>query len=158
MLSTIAKQLKGMIIFVIRNDAYIGNSIHTIRSTLSKKFYILAEQRLSNKQANSVMNSTRGGNWIEKKRNTPTSPTEIWICKPKNQNTPVSKKMRKKYPLVENFEVLIKREIREKINKIDDVNRAVIHASDNDIESAIIINSIFNENTNDEIRELRLML
>jgi hypothetical protein len=125
---------------------------------LSKKFHILVEQKLSNKQVNSIMNNTRGGNWIEKRKNIPTAPTEMWVCKPKIQNSSTSKKMKKKYPLIENFEVLIKREIRDTINKIDNMNRVVIHASDNDIESAIIFNSAFNEKADDEIRKLQLIL
>ena len=157
-LSTTVKQLKGLVIFIIRDDAYIDDSIHIIRSMLSEKFHILAEQKLSNKQANSIMNNTRGGNWIEKRKNIPTAPTEMWVCKPKIQNSSASKKMKKKYPLIENFEVLIKREIRDKIGKIDNVHRVVIHASDNEIESAIIFNSTFNEKVDDEIRKLQLIL
>lgn len=62
--------------------------------------------------------------------------------------------MNRKYPLIDNFEVLIKREIREKVNEIDDVKRVVIHASDNDIETAIIFKSAFNEKVDDELRKL----
>jgi hypothetical protein len=65
--------------------------------------------------------------------------------------------MKRKYPLIDNFEVLIKREIRKKVNEIDEVKRVVIHASDNDIESAIIFNCAFDENVEDELHKLKLM-
>lgn len=51
--------------------------------------------------------------------------------------------MNRKYTLIENFEVLVKREIRKKVNQIDDIKRVVIHASYNDIESAIFFNCAF---------------
>jgi uncharacterized protein YbaR (Trm112 family) len=102
------------------------------------------------------MHNTRGGNWIEKRKTEATKPTELWVCKPKTKTEYVSKKMNRKYPLIENFEVLIKREIRKKVNELDDVKRVVIHASDNDIESAIIFNIAFGEKVDDELRKLQL--
>ena len=157
-LSTIAKQLTGLVAFIIRDDAYVDNSISVIRSMLSQKFNILIEYRLSTEQSNAIMHNTRGGNWIEKRRKTATKPTELWVCKPKAKTHSISKKMKRKYPLVDNFEVLIKREIRDRVNKIDEVKRYVLHASDNDIESSIIFKSAFNEGAHDEIRKLNSML
>jgi hypothetical protein len=156
-LSKLARELKGLLVFVIRQDAYIGNSIELIRSMLAERFDMLAEYQLSTEQSNAIMNNTRGGNWIEKRKKDATQPTELWVCKPRTKTAYVSRKMNRKYPLIDNYEVLIKREIREKVNQLDDVKRVVIHASDNDIESAIIFNSAFNENIDDELRKLRLI-
>jgi len=156
-LSKLAKKLKGLVVFIIREDAYIGNSIDLIRSMLAERFNILLEHQLSTSQSDAIMTNTRGGNWIEKRKKLATKPTELWVCKPKTKTAYVSKKMNRKYPLIDNFEVLIKREIRQRVNGIDDVKRVVIHASDNDIESAIIFNSAFNEKIDDELRKLQLL-
>lgn len=156
-LSKLARELKGLVVFIIREDAYIGDAVKLIRSMLAEKFNILSEQRLSASQSDAIMHNTRGGNWIEKRKALPTKPTELWVCKPKTKTVYVSRKMNRKYPLIDNFEVLIKREIRQKVNELDDVKRVVIHASDNDIESAIIFNSAFNEKVDDELRKLQLL-
>jgi hypothetical protein len=156
-LARLARQLKGLVVFIIREDAYIDDSIALIRSMLAEKFNILLEYHLSTKQSDAIMNHTRGGNWIEKRRQGATKPTELWVCKPKTTTAYVSKKMNRKYPLIENFEVLVKREIRKKVNEIDDIKRVVIHASDNDIESAIIFNCAFEEKIDDELRKLQLL-
>lgn len=155
-LSTLADALKGLVVFIIREDAYIGDALQLIRSMLAERFNILLEHRLSTRQADAIMHNTRGGNWIEKRKTEATKPTELWVCKPKTKTEYVSKKMNRKYPLIDNFEVLIKREIRKKVNELDDVKRVVIHASDNDIESAIIFNIAFGEKVDDELRKLQL--
>jgi len=156
-LSKLARKLEGLVVFVIREDAYVCNSIKSIRSMLSEKFNILLEHQLSTEQSQAIMNNTRGGNWIEKRRPSATKPTELWVCQPKIKTAYVSKKMKRKYPLIDNFEVLIKREIREKVNEIDDVKRVVIHASDNDIESAIIFNCAFDGKVDDELHKLQFL-
>jgi len=156
-LSKLANELKGLIVFIIREDAYIDDSIKLIRSMLAEKFNILREYQLTARQSDAIMKNTRGGNWIEKRNKLATKPTELWVCRPKTKTAFVSKKMQRKYPLIDNFEVLIKREIRKKVNEIDEVKRVVIHASDNDIESAIIFNCAFDEKVEDELHKLQLM-
>lgn len=150
--------IKGLTIFIIRSDAYIDNSISMIRSIVEQKFTILSEEILTEQQSNTVMNNTRGGNWIEKGKDLPTTPREIWICKSLSITPAITKKMMKKYPLVDNFEVLIKRDIRKEINNLDDIKRVVLHASDNDLESAIVFHSVYGDQTQEKIKSLQLML
>jgi len=140
-------EVQNLTIFVIRSDAIIGNSYQIIDSMIQEKFSILSKHELTNEQSDQLMKHTRGGNWLEKRNSTETKPIEIWLANSlhKERETP-STKQKRKYPHVENFDVLIKRNIRSAVNKLDNKNRVVLHASDNAVETAIIISIVFGPN------------
>ena len=141
------KTIKNLTIFVIRSDAIIDNSYQIIDLMIQEKFSILSKHKLTNTQSEKLMKHTRGGNWLVKGKSTETKPIEVWLAKSlyKEKEAPSSKQKRK-YPHVENFDVLIKRDIRSAVNKLDNKHRVVLHASDNAIEAAIIISIIFGKN------------
>ncbi len=147
-LADLATRFEDLVVFVIREDADVPGGRELMFEMISRKFKIVLEHSLDDHSAISLMRCTRGGNWIEKGHSEPTPPVEAWFCRPmKTEYTQVSKKLQRKYEHVENFDVLIKRDIRDTINQLGggQRRRVVLHASDNAYETAQILKVLFDD-------------
>lgn len=158
-----ADQVKDLTVFVLRDDCDTPELEEIARNGISERFEILTEFVLSPEQRARVMSQTRGGNWIERRRKDPVEPTRVLVCKnaltPGPLPYPVSaKKLKSKYPLLENTDVLIKRVIREAVNKAaqGEHKRVVIHATDNPTEAAETLSAIYAKQYDAEIAKLAM--
>ena len=122
------------------------------KEMVRERFEILQELRLTDDQQKSLMNHTRGGDWIEKYLCDVVPPIEAIICRNNESLGPIPgglspKKLKARYPHIENTDVLIKREIRKAVNQRlgEHTNRVVIHATDNKIESGEVLRVLLGE-------------
>lgn len=134
---------KDLTVFIIRADCEGELMKGYVKELVSERFSVLRELPLTSAQQISLMSQTRGGDWIEKYLCDVVPPIEALICKNSEVLGTIPgglsiEKLKKRYPHVENTDVLIKREIRKLVNTglSGHNNRVVIHATDNRIEAA----------------------
>jgi hypothetical protein len=144
-----AEKLPNLLVFILREDATGHGLTSQICEMLSEKFSILAVEEFSEQQQNSVMRKVRGGNWTEHRKTTLVRPTVAVICydhhPAKVAEGAAGKKAKSSYPLVENQNIFLKHEIRERINQLQKIQPAIhgIHGSDNAYESQHMIQAVF---------------
>ena len=143
---------RDLTIFIIREDCEGQEMKDLAKEMVRERFEILQELRLTDDQQKSLMNHTRGGDWIEKYLCDVVPPIEAIICRNNESLGPIPgglspKKLKARYPHIENTDVLIKREIRKAVNQRlgEHTNRVVIHATDNKIESGEVLRVLLGE-------------
>lgn len=147
-LENFAGKLPNAIVFLLRADAdELAVEAKTLE-LLKSKFRVLKTERLSPAKMRRVMRSVRGGNWLEHRNGILVEPIVAWICNDPNPR-PVSENepLRRKYPLVQNQNVLFKNEIRDTLNKLFPTHprRVAIHGSDNAMETQHYLHAIYGE-------------
>ncbi|MDA7931633.1 hypothetical protein N9B42_01560 [Akkermansiaceae bacterium] len=140
-------------IFVIREDCGGQEMKDLVKEMVGKRFSILREISITNDQQKLLMSHTRGGDWIEKYVCDVVPPVEALICRNSESPGPVPgglspQKLEQRYPQVENTDVLIKREIRNRVNRQlgGHSDRVVVHATDNKVESGEMLRVLLGDN------------
>lgn len=152
---------KGLTIFILREDCDSVELEGIAKQCIEDRFEVLSEIRLTPAQQGRVISQTRGGDWVEKYCGKVVAPTVAFICKDAPVPGPLPirmspEKLRKRYPHVTNTDVLIKRKIRELINRASpkSYDRVVIHATDNAAEAVEMMRAIFGDRLPDELSKL----
>ncbi len=140
---------KNLTVFVLRDDCELPELKKEAFKLISGRFTILEKIDLDEESQNRVMRMTRGGNWVEKYRTDPVKPITAIICL-NSENAgplPVSMspgKLSRRYPHLDNTDILIKRVIRERINQISPLphHRVGVHATDNPLDSVETLKAV----------------
>lgn len=136
---TYAKQLPGLIVFVIRADASVPPEVREATIRKIKNYFTVEEIiPLSQEDQDRASLNIRGGNWLEHGGKTFVPPTVALVCfdptpKPFTKDHPDYRKN----PHITNANVLLKNLIREEINEefpTGGKKRTVLHSSDNTME------------------------
>ena len=145
-LAPLADKCGDLNIFVLRSDCEGTENEALARSMITQRFTILDDRPLSDDDTARLMRLTRGGNWFEKNREAPITPTHIFVCQQSATPGPLphgmsAEKCAARYPHLDHTDVLIKRDIRDAVNAASGgpANRIVIHATDNAIEAAEVL-------------------
>ena len=130
-------------VFIVREDCDQLRLQEKVFTMISDRFTIIKKIYLTSHAQARVMSMTRGGNWIEKYKSDPVKPIITLVCLNSAVPGPLPvsmspSKLSKRYPHLKNTDILIKRVIRTKINKMAPLpfNRLVIHASDNPLDAS----------------------
>lgn len=144
---------KDLTVFIIRSDCEGQEMKDLVKEIVSERFSILQHFVLSEDQQLALMNHTRGGDWIEKYVCDVVAPVEALICKNSTTPGPVpgglsDQKLKKRYPHVQHTDVLIKRDVRKRVNERlgKYQGRVIIHATDNPMESGETLRVLLGEN------------
>ena len=128
--------------FVLRDDCDTIELEEIAISMIEERFEIIDIIRLDYRQRKAFLTKTRGGNWFEKYNSGEVGPSVAIICKNSENQGPLPtamslKKIQKRYPHLANTDVLIKREIREKLRELHPTKSKIvaIHATDNSIDT-----------------------
>ncbi|MGX4676944.1 hypothetical protein ACWCIB_08735 [SAR92 clade bacterium H246] len=139
-------------VFILRDDCDSVELQQSALDMIAERFTILEEISLDTETKNRIMSQTRGGNWIEKYRPEPVQPIMAIICRQAAEAGPLpiamsAAKLAKRYPHLDNTDVLIKRVIRDHINKIAPLehDRVAIHATDNALETVETMRAILGD-------------
>ena len=139
-------------VFILRDDCDSVELQQSALDMIAERFTILEELSLDTETKNRIMSQTRGGNWIEKYRPEPVQPIMAIICRQAAEAGPLpiamsAAKLAKRYPHLDNTDVLIKRVIRDHINKIAPLehDRVAIHATDNALETVETMRAILGD-------------
>ena len=159
--AAISDQVRGLTVFLLRDDAP-GDAVRQIAlSRIAERFTILETLILSGPAMDRVVLQTRGGNWTEKGKDHPSLPTFAILCRnaPQPGTLPVSMsaaKVRKRYPHLENTDILIKRVIRDQALALPGVARGatVIHSTDNPFETGETLRAIFDTDLPQALKRL----
>ncbi len=152
-----ARALPNGIVFLLRADAYEPAVEAKALELLQSKFRVLKTERLAPEQIHRVMRSVRGGNWVEHRDGVLVEPRVAWVCNdPNPRSVSENEPLRRKYPLVQNRNVLFKNEIRDALNESFPVRprRVAIHGSDNAMETQHYLHAIYGERHAEICREL----
>jgi hypothetical protein len=141
---------RRLTVFILRDDCDTSELQQIAVKMIAERFTVIQEIALDAEARNRIMSQTRGGNWIEKYRPEPVQPITAIICREAAQTGPLpiamsAAKLSKRYPHLDNTDVLIKRVIRDHINKIAPLehDRVAIHATDNALETVETLRAIF---------------
>lgn len=144
------KAARRLTVFILRDDCDTSELQQIAVKMIAERFTVIQEIALDTEAKNRIMSQTRGGNWIEKYRPEPVEPIRAIICREADEIGPLpiamsQAKLSKRYPHLENTDVLIKRVIRDHINKIAPLehDRVAIHATDNALETVETLRAIF---------------
>ncbi len=125
----------GLATFFVRDFGRGLEPVDGIRAALSRSFTIIAEGSVSGALSDRVTRSVRGGNWLDPQAPGGRAAPIYWFVCIDRSPRPPSRKTRRKYPRVDNENVLIKLTIRselgEKVHKL----QRLLHASDNTAEA-----------------------
>jgi hypothetical protein len=140
---------KRLTVFVLRDDCDLLELKKEAFKLISGRFTIVEEVDLDEEAQNRVMRMTRGGNWVEKYRAEPVKPIAAIICLNSEKAGPLPVpmspgKLSRRYPHLENTDILIKRVIRERINQISPLpyHRVGVHATDNPLDSVETLKAV----------------
>lgn len=154
-LANLAERVRRMAVFVLRADADTADARRMALTELGGRFAILEQIELSADQQTRLMQQTRGGNWTEKTKDLPTPPTLAVVCRFADQPGPLpvamsAEKIKRRYPHLENTDLLVKRRIRDLALKMPGVaqDATVIHATDNAFETAETMTALYGQNLN----------
>ncbi len=143
---------KSLTVFILRDDCDSADLQQSALDMIAERFTILEKIGLDTEAKNRIMSQTRGGNWIEKYRPEPVQPIIAIICRQATEAGPLpivmsAAKLAKRYPHLDNTDVLIKRVIRDHINKIAPLkhDRVAIHATDNALETVETMRAILGD-------------
>ena len=143
-------RLPGLLVFLIRDDAIQLGLADGIREMLSEKFSVLAVEKLTQRQSETVMGRVRGGNWIEHGKTALVPPREAVVCYDFDplpvDSARTTSRERSSYPLVENANVFHKHEIRERLNRRRRSGQPRIHGlhgSDTACEAQHMLEAVF---------------
>ena len=136
------EKAKRLTIFILRDDCDASELQEKAIAMIAERFTIIKKIALDSCAQDRTMSMTRGGNWVEKYRPEPVKPIIAIICRNSDQAGPLplpmsASKISKRYPHLENTDILIKRVIREQINLIAPLehDRIVVHATDNPLDA-----------------------
>lgn len=143
---------RRLTVFILRDDCDTSELQQMAVNMIAERFTVIQEIVLSAEAKNRIMSQTRGGNWIEKYRPEPVEPSIAIICREAQHAAPLpiamsAAKLAKRYPHLDNTDVLIKRVIRDHINKIAPLghDRVAIHATDNALETVETLRAILGD-------------
>lgn len=146
------KAARRLTVFILRDDCDTDELQQIAVKMIAERFTIIQEIALDADAKNRIMSQTRGGNWIEKYRPEPVEPVRAILCRNAEETGPLPismspAKLAKRYPHLENTDILIKRVIRDHINKIAPLehDRVAIHATDNALETVETLRAVLSD-------------
>lgn len=152
LLRPLVDKAQGIYVFVLRSQSRVSNDQKLAVEMISNRFDVLDTRVLNEYQVESLSRLTRGGNWYEKSHIHPIPPTDIIVCREHANRGPLpngmsAQKIAKRYPEILNTDVLIKREIRSALRKIQirPENPTLVHATDNPTETVETLLAIMHE-------------
>ncbi|MBO09348.1 MAG: hypothetical protein CMJ68_01145 [Planctomycetaceae bacterium] len=143
-----ARQLPGLLVFLIRDDAVAAGLQDRICNMLAETFQVLDVTPLDTTQVESVTRRVRGGNWIEHRKTTLVAPRIAVTCYDHNPITTATDntttRLLAKHPQVTNLNVFQKHAIREQLNlgRRRKPTLHAVHGSDNAHESQHMLQAI----------------
>lgn len=130
-----ARYKPGLMTVFVRDYGRGLGPVRDIRATLSEKFAIIAEGKISPEEKDRIMNAVRGGNWLDPEApGSRADPVYWFICWDKSP-CPPRRTTRRKYPRLDNEHALIKLRIRSEIGRGGYKPKRLVHASDNTAEA-----------------------
>lgn len=161
-LSPLADRTHDINVFVLRSDISMMDSQMLIRKMIRSRFTILDDVPLSPMQVTRLARLTRGGNWYEKGRKDPVLPTQVIVCRNNNIPGPLPhgmtpEKVKTRYPHLSSTDVLIKRDIRDAVNRLEGgpATRVILHATDNASEAAETLEALKGDQAVTYIEQLK---
>lgn len=141
------KQLKDLMIFLLRADATQAGAATKIVDALSQKFRVLEQVSLDQEQQERVMRQTRGGDWTKHKGTFLVPPVLAVICRdPAPVAVDPQSALGRQHPFVTNSNVFHKQEIRRQMEAMyPEAAANFLHGSDNDAESMAYIKAIYGQ-------------
>lgn len=140
---------KRLTVFILRDDCDLPKLQEAALTLISDRFTILEKIDMDEDAQNRTMRMTRGGNWVEKYKSDPVKPIIAIICLNSDEAGPLpvsmsAAKLSKRYPHLENTDILIKRVIRERINQISPLthDRIGVHATDNPLDAVETLRAV----------------
>lgn len=129
------KPKAGLVTFFVRDFGRGLAPLGPIREALMRKFDIVAEGHVAQKDRERIVRGIRGGNWLDPGAPGGRAEPIYWfVCWDKAPRRP-TRRTRRKYPRVDNENVLIKLAIRSEIGGSDHKPQRLVHASDNTAEA-----------------------
>lgn len=157
------EKVRGLTVFVMRSDCGGTEGEAIARKLIGERFQILQEVRLRGESLANMTTRTRGGQWFERGCQglaDQVLPTRAIICR--NAATPGElpislspRKLKKRYPLLENTDVLIKHQIRERLRDHQRSSRSVyaIHSTDTPMDTLESLKIILGEQLDDFLKK-----
>lgn len=140
---------KRLTVFILRDDCDLPELQEAALKLISDRFTIIEKIVLDENTKNRIMRMTRGGNWVEKYKYDPVKPIIAIICLNSDKAGPMpvsmsAAKLSKRYPHLENTDILIKRVIRERINQMSPLehDRVGVHATDNPLDAVETLKAV----------------
>lgn len=141
-----AKIFDHLIVFLLRDDIFQSGLESRAVDLLGQRFHILRQENLDPEQTNRMLRMTRGGNWVEHKGTEFLPPRMAVICYD-SEATPFTTgdPRQRKYPFLQNQNVLYKIEMREELSRLLPPGKKLIgiHGSDNAIETQHYLKTIY---------------
>lgn len=125
----------GLTTVFVRDFGKGDTDIINIRTHLQKKFRILEEGAVTNENSQIIMGQVRGGNWADPEAPEGIAPPIHWFACFDDSPVKPSRRTRKRYPRVDNENIMRKHAIREQIGEKTRKPQRIIHASDNTREA-----------------------
>jgi hypothetical protein len=132
-----SQQEPGLCVFLVRDFGLDGAAIDEIGSAIrAAKFRVVAERPVDPMKERDAVTWIRGGNWADSKgRDGQAPPIYCFVCIDDNPSPP-SRRLRRKYPLLDNENVRLKEKIRADFGSRAGARRLnLLHSSDNTPEA-----------------------
>ncbi len=146
-----ARQLPGLLVFLLRDDAVAEGLDDRIREMLSEKFRLLEVTSLDKTQVDSVTRRVRGGNWLEHRKTVLIPPRIAVVCYDHAPATvatdDLTARLQAKHPHVTNLNVFHKHVIRKRLNlgRRQQPTLHALHGADNACESQHMLRAIHDD-------------
>ena len=125
----------GLSTFFLRDFGLGPDATIAVRRHLQKGFTVLAEGPVTAAIRDAVRHGVRGGNWTDKTVAGGRAEAIYWfVCWDDSPKSP-SRRLRKKYPRLDNENVRIKDTIRGSLGQAGNGTRGLVHSSDNTEEA-----------------------
>lgn len=162
LLAPLADALSDIYVFVLRSQSSQPQNTQTAKDIIATRFDILDTRALDPQEVTSLARLTRGGNWYEKSHKQPILPTHIIVCRERAERGPLpdgmsAAKVAKRYPHIQNTDVLIKRDVRTAFGKAQDdpATQTAVHATDNPTETAETLLAVMGDKMSEYMSTLR---
>lgn len=125
----------GLTTFFVRDFGLGLEPVDNIRAALAGHFCIVAEGAISASERERIAHSARGGNWHDPEAPDGRAEPVYWFVCWDQSPRPPSLTTRRKYPRVDNENILVKLRIRTQLGQGSRKPQRLVHASDNTAEA-----------------------
>ena len=147
---TMAQKYPGFIVFVLRGNLHKFPIAKELEKTLAKKFNLAESASLDKVQKKEAIANLRGGNWLALKGGELVEPYHYLAYYDCNPEPVICDSTKEKFPEIDNNNLLIKHEIRKKIDTEIGIKNA-IHSSDNALEAFYMYRYLTGDKVMDKI-------
>lgn len=148
-----SQRLPELVVFVIRGDAAEEDIFHATLKELETEYSCLASFVLTDQQIHSLTVHTRGGNWVEGRRNAPVLPYAVVLCVPRPCRPSETRRRVQ-------FGASLKEQIRRKINKRFSRGGKlfVVHSTDDANEAQYYLHVLYGEDRTSQCERIENLL